>query len=159
MLRQSLQRARGSDQPGSTSPVANMDECCHLVSGWLWFGVLLLCLFREQPHHSSKPDLKHRSFDEHTTMEVDKAIRTSLRVHGHDDPSHSAFASAASVLPQPRPTESLIGSSPGRRDMLHNFYCHALRRSVSSSTGISFRSTGRMVLRPLCSTRVRRRLG
>lgn len=48
----------------SASPIADMDGRGRLVSGWLRFGMLLLCLFREQPHRIAKPDLKHRSVNE-----------------------------------------------------------------------------------------------
>lgn len=54
----------------SASPATDMDRQDRLVSGWLWFGMLLLCLFREQLHHISKPGLKHRDFDEPTTMQL-----------------------------------------------------------------------------------------
>ena len=45
-----------------------MDQRVRLVCEWLRFGMLLLCLFREQPHHVAKPHLKHRDFDLRTAQ-------------------------------------------------------------------------------------------
>ena len=39
--------------------------------------MLLLCSFREQPHHISKPDLKHRDFDELKTVKLRMTTRPS----------------------------------------------------------------------------------
>lgn len=122
MLRQSAQRERGSDRPGSAPPVADMDGWDRLVSGWLWVEMLLLCLFRKQPHHSSKPGLKHRSFDELTTTRLHVAIGPLSYVHKHDGPGRNAFVRAASFPVVAGTCCAAHGSDPDCGVLLCIFY-------------------------------------
>lgn len=87
---------------------AQVSRAAHLpLQTWIvavvWFpdGFGLKCsccaCFGSKPHRSSKQDLKHRSFDEHTTMKLHIAIRSSPHVHTHGKPGRNSFAGAASV--------------------------------------------------------------
>lgn len=82
----------------SASPVVYRDRRRRLVSRWLRFGMLLLCMFREQPHHSSKPDPKHRSFIKHKIAKPRKANIPSSHVHRCGRVDCNAFENASSSL-------------------------------------------------------------